>query len=227
MGEGQNLVELSSVALTPPELRDLWTTLADILHNQSIKITILAEGKERQYNSFDAIFSDELIPDVVRSFELQFKSRGGRGRITANSSEGDVHRLYLDGFGPWRIQVAERIKQFMRSRKNSIRTFFSSSITMAPISLLSSILAGNFYVTISPVGIFYPSESILPLLYASYAITAAIFFASAFRHRMFPYAYWELTEDPSINLYITSIFKILALVLLTMLTLPAVNAILS
>lgn len=91
---------------------------------------------------------------------------------------------------------------------------------MAPLSLVSSITAGHFYVTVSPLGTYYPVSEALPGMYTVYVVLAVAFFCSSFRHRLFPYVYWDLRKESDADQYVTSAFQMVGFVFLTLLLLP-------
>lgn len=216
---------LPSATFDLDDIRDLKNTLYESLHKLQIKITISREGTDNQYSSFEEFFSDSLLPSVVRSFEIEFTSQGGSGRITADSARQDSCLLYLDGYAEWCANLKSQIRDFIISRRNPIRSMLSGRYIMAPVSVVSSILAGHYFITLSPLDIFYPAPSRVPILYLALAMSSTIFFSTTFRHYLFPYSYINVRELNKSHRYYRSVVFVMALTGVTLLTLTVLNQI--
>lgn len=219
----ENPMNLPAVAFETTDLKQLQKKFEELLHLPDIRITISREGTEHTYESFDSMLSDKLSPSVIRSFEIQFKSAGGRGRITANSNKNDKHLLYIDGHNEWCKHVYAEVVDFMTKREIMIRSKLSGKYRITPISAISTILVGQMFTTLSPFGVFYPSSSQIPTIQFYLLIFSMIFFASTFRQYFYPYVYWT-TEDREItSLYKKSTAEIIGLSVLLVTSAHVIN----
>jgi hypothetical protein len=222
-GFDTNPTSLPSTTLSLGDIRDLENQLYELLHNHSVTITISREGTDHEYASFEKLVSDSLLPSIVRSFEIEFTSQGGSGRIAADSTREDDCLLYLDGYAEWCVILKPHIKKFMVSRSNSIRSRLSGRYLMSPVSVISSILAGHYFITLSPLDVFYPSPSRIPFLYFALAIFTTLFLSSTFRHHLFPYSYLETREPKKSHRYYRSVIYVISLSGIILFTLMMLN----
>ncbi|OYR58384.1 hypothetical protein DJ83_14985 [Halorubrum ezzemoulense] len=225
-GDGE-LISLPSVTVEGKALLELESQIYESLNEVSLEVTILYEGIERSYSSITEIVRDESVPELLETYEMLIQSKGGMARVNANSSQGDKHRLFVAGYDEWTSYMRRLLCGFFRERKNPIRSVFSGRRRMAPISLMSSIIAGHFFITISPLDIYDPAGHTLPRLYSIYFFSAIIFLCSSFRRSLFPYAYWDLRNGSGGDRYVLSGFEVVGLVSLTLLSLPLLNMLLN
>lgn len=211
---------LPSVTVTRDHLQGLDSLIHESLDDVFIDITIRCEGIEQSYSGLPELIEDESIPRIIQTYEMVINARGGTAKISANSAQSDRHRLYIEGYQEWKKYVRRLLLEFHKHDKNPIRTSFKGRFRMAPISLTSSIIAGHFFITISPLDLFTPASQTLPRLYFIYFTSAVVFLSSSFRHILFPYAYWDLRGGRVNDKYVKSFLEVVGLVLLTLLLLP-------
>jgi hypothetical protein len=218
---------LPSVTLSRDDLQRLNSLLQESLYKMSLEITVLSKGIERSYSGLAELIEDGSVSRIIQTYELRIHARGGKARISANSEERDSHDLFIEGYSEWTTFVSELLSKFFEDNKNPIRTFFGGRVKMAPITLTSSIIAGHFFITISPLDLFDPATRTLPRLTFIYFITATVFLFSSFRHTLFPYAYWDLRSEQLPDRYVKSSLEVVGLVLLTLALLPLLEMIFS
>ena len=197
--------------------------LEELLYLPNISVTILREGIEHTYESLDRVVSDSLSPHEIRTFEIRFNSVGGRGRITADSTQADEHLMFVDGYDEWCEYVQSEICEFMNKRKRILRSKLSNRYVITTFSTISTILVGQMFTTLSPFGIFYPYDHIVPRIMAYLFIFSTIFFASTFRQYFFPYALWKTGRKKSYDIYTKSIAKIILLSIGLVLSVVLIN----
>jgi hypothetical protein len=212
--------QLPSVTISRERIQELDSLIREEFNEVSLTVTTLHEGIEQSYSSLSELVSDQSLPEIVRTYQLLIQSKGGKAKINANSPQNDQHDLYVEGYREWVEHAENVLLEFYRLDKNPIRSILRGQTRMAPLSLISSIAAGHFYITISPLGIYYPASETLLRIYTVYIFSAVAFFCSSFRHRLFPYVYWDLRKESDADRYVTSAFQIIGIVLLTLILLP-------
>ena len=208
-------ISLPPVVLAPTDLSELQERIDEMLEQPDMTVTVSREGIETEYPSLSAMLDDGFTSGVVRNFELVLHSPNGRARVVANSRDTDAHSLFLKGEYEWRQEVRGLMTDFMNNREKPIRGW-AKGYPMTVVALISSLIAGEAYVTISPLGIIYPAGSMTLKLQLLILIFAPIFFASAYRRKFFPYACWCLNSGKS-TIYRDGLIKvaILSLVVLS------------
>jgi hypothetical protein len=189
---------LPPVTLYPNDLREIEAELDEKGAEVSISVGSQTGQIASTYESIDDLLGDPLAPKCVTNYRLCFETDEGEGVIHANSTDSDKHTIRLYGDGMWKTEISTSIKSIISSNVNPWRDRFQE-YELRIVNLISTILAGFFFLQIIPTGPFYPAEHTLPILSIFFALFLTGAIATGNRYEEFPYVTIYTVNKEDVN----------------------------
>lgn len=145
---GEQIIHLEDLLLTESTAPDL-------------EISLDHGSVTYRYGSADELLQDDILPAIIRSFEVVLTAKEGRIRLAADD-RGRNLRLTVKGNREWAESRKREIESFFRKHGASLRTFLERYMAFILMGLAMSIALGAYYSGFgSAIGIRTPVDALL------------------------------------------------------------------